>query len=190
MASVELWWLPLGAGGQCVRVNGLVFEAGSALLGRRTRCDLYHAGLTVSAPAGDYVIEVAPVWSGPAGSRGSVGEGPVGLRGLGRSRWFRYEVRCWRDGVIPDLEYAVASPVPLTREPDVANRVLGQVARVPRPTWGRDELGLGEMWNSNSVVSWTLATAGVDLGDVSPPAGGRAPGWDAGIGLALRSSRA
>jgi hypothetical protein len=95
-------------------------------------------------------------------------------------------VRRWRGGVIPDLEYAVASPVTLSDDTDRAERVLAQVARVPLPTWGRDELGLGEMWNSNSVVSWSLATAGVDLGPVSPPPGGRAPGWDAGLRLAQR----
>ncbi len=186
MASVELWWLPLGAGGHSVRVNGLVFEAVSARVQRRAPCDLFHAGLTVGVDETSYVVEVAPEWSGPAGDRGVVGGGPVGLRCLGRSRWFRYEVRRWRDGAIPDLEYAVASPVVLTRAGDVAERVLAQVARVPLPTWGRDELGLGEMWNSNSVVSWSLTTAGVDLGSVSPPARGRAPGWDAGRRLAER----
>lgn len=184
MASVDLWWLPLGAGGHSVRLNGLVFEAVSARVQRRARCDLFHAGLTVSAASGEYVVEVAPEWSGPRGDRGVVGGGPVGLRGLGRSRWFRYEVRRWRGGTIPDLAYAVASPVVLTRDGELAERVLTQVGRVPFPTWGRDELGLGEMWNSNSVVSWTLATAGVTLGSVSPPPRGRAPGWDAGLALA------
>jgi hypothetical protein len=47
--------------------------------------------------------------------------------------------------------------------------------------WGRDELGLGEMWNSNSVVSYLLARSGVDLAPIAPPAGGRAPGWEVGI---------
>ncbi len=169
-----------------MRFNGLVFEAVSARLQRRARCDLFHAGLTVGVDAGAYVVEVAPEWSGPPGDRGVVGGGPVGLRWLGRSRWFRYEVRRWPDGTIPDLEYAVASPVVLTHDGDVAERVLAQVARVPLPTWGRDELGLGEMWNSNSVVSWSLATAGLDLGPVRPPPRGRAPGWDAGLRLAAR----
>ena len=37
----------------------------------------------------------------------------------------------------------------------------------------------GEMWNSNSVVSWALTRSGVDLTAVRPPGNGRAPGWDA-----------
>jgi hypothetical protein len=186
VATVELWWLPLGAGGHSVRLNGLVFEACAAALQRRARCDLYHAGLTVLAPSGPYVVEMAPAWSGPPGDRGSVAQGPVGLRLLGRSRWFRYEVRRWRGGAIPDLEYAVASPVLLTTDADEAQRVLDQVALVPTPTWGRDELGLGEMWNSNSVVAWSLATAGIAIDGLRPPSGGRAPGWEAGLRLARR----
>src|SRR4051812_12285759 len=51
---------------------------------------------------------------------------------------------------------------------------------VPTPVWGRDELRAGEMWNSNSVVAWILSRAGLDITDVHPPAGGRAPGWNAG----------
>ena len=52
--------------------------------------------------------------------------------------------------------------------------------------WGRDELDLGEMWTSNSVISWLLMTAGVPVGQAGPPPGGTAPGWDAGIRAAHR----
>jgi hypothetical protein len=47
--GIDLYWLPLGAGGHSVRLNGLVFEAVAAGLARRVRCDLYHAGLEVIA---------------------------------------------------------------------------------------------------------------------------------------------
>jgi hypothetical protein len=100
---------------------------------------------------------------------------------------FRYEVRCWLDGVIPDLDEAVESPRRLASDPTVARRVLELVPRVPVPVWGRDELRAGEMWNSNSVVSWLVESAGLDAGDVELPAGGRAPGWDAGIEVARRN---
>jgi hypothetical protein len=30
------------------------------------------------------------------------------------------------------------------------------------PVWGRDELATGEMWNSNSMIAWTLARSGID----------------------------
>jgi len=34
------------------------------------------------------------------------------------------------------------------------------------------------------VISWVLVRAGVDVDQVQPPYGGRAPGWDAGVGVA------
>ena len=43
------------------------------------------------------------------------------------------------------------------------------------------------MWNSNSVVSWLIAAAGLPTDDLRPPPGGRAPGWDAGLALAKAS---
>jgi len=46
-AAVELYWIPLGAGGHFVRFNGRVFEAIQAARRHRSRCDLYHAGLVV-----------------------------------------------------------------------------------------------------------------------------------------------
>jgi hypothetical protein len=42
------------------------------------------------------------------------------------------------------------------------------------------------MWNSNSLISWLIARAGLDIDTVQPPAGGRAPGWDAGVTVARR----
>jgi hypothetical protein len=177
MDAIELWWLPLGAGGHSVRFNGRVYEAAAAALGRRERRDLYHAALRVRVADELYAIELAPA------TAGAVACGAVGTRALGRFRVFRYELRCRRDGRIPDLAHAVESPRSLTGDP---RRLLDLVSRVPTATWGRDELGAGEMWTSNSVVSWLLVTAGVDLTTVRPPAGGRAPGWDAGVAVALR----
>jgi len=57
---------------------------------------------------------------------------------------------------------------------------------VPTPVWGRDEIGAAEMWNSNSLISWLIVRAALDVDTVHPPAGGRAPGWDAGVVLARR----
>lgn len=96
-AAIDLYWLPLGAGGHSVR------------------------------------------WNGP-----------------GRARVFRYELRRWRDGVISDVSEAVRSPQRLSSQAGEAARLLALVRRVPTPTWGRDELHTGEMWNSNSVTSWLL----------------------------------
>jgi hypothetical protein len=40
------------------------------------------------------------------------------------------------------------------------------------------------MWNSNSVISWLIARSGLDIDSIEPPAGGRAPGWRAGLVVA------
>ena len=103
----------------------------------------------------------------------------------GRFRIFRYEIRCWRGGHIPDVAEAVDSPRRLTDE-GTGRRMLDLVAQVPTPVWGRDELGTGEMWNSNSVIAWVIARSGIDTESIQPPTGGRAPGWHAGLAVAHR----
>jgi hypothetical protein len=179
--GVDLYWLPLGAGGHSVRLNGRVFEAVVATLERRKRYDLYHSALEVRTPEGRFVVEMAPVRDRLGSTRGVVAEGPVGARVAGRFRLFRYEVRRWRGGSIPDIAEAVASPVRITDDLDSATRLLELVPQVPPLVWGRDELGAGEMWNSNSLISWLLARAGLAVDEIAMPEGGRAPGWDAGV---------
>ena len=185
MSAIDLYWLPLGAGGHSVRLNGLVFEALVARLQHRDRLDLYHSALEVRVPEGRFVIEQAPAW-GTSGERGVVAEGPVGIRAAGRFRLFRYEVRRWRDGVIPDIAEAVDSPQRLSDDTDQARRLLDLVPKMPTPVWGRNELHTGEMWNSNSFISWLITRSGLDVNTVCLPQGGRAPGWHAGIAVAKR----
>jgi hypothetical protein len=186
LSGIDLYWLPLGAGGHSVRLNGLVFEWVVARLERRTACDLYHSALEVRAPSGRFVIEQAPIRDSDGAKRGVVAEGAVGSRLAGRFRIFRYEVRRWRDGVIPDVAEAVASPQLLTDDPSRAQRLLDLVPDVPTPVWGRDELDAGEMWNSNSLISWLIVRSGLDTETIQLPVRGRAPGWDAGLVVARR----
>jgi hypothetical protein len=89
--------------------------------------------------------------------------------------------------VIPDVDEAVDSPQRLTDDPAVAAHLLELVPEVPTPVWGRDELWTGDMWNSNSVISWLITRSGLDPDAVPLPSGGRAPGWDAGILVARRN---
>jgi hypothetical protein len=188
--SIELYWLPLGAGGWFVRLNGRIYEALHALRERRRPLDLYHSALEVRVPEGRFVIENCwPIPEREGASRGVVVEGPVGSRRMARWRVFRYEVRRWRDGTIADADEAVASPQPLSDDPLLARRLLDLVGSLPRPVWGRDEFGTGEMWNSNSVIAWLLARSGLPTDTISPPAGGRAPGWEAGLITARRQQR-
>jgi hypothetical protein len=64
------------------------------------------------------------------------------------------------------------------------------VPHVPTPVWGRDELRTGDMWNSNSVISWLIVQTGLTGQDVPLPPRGRAPGWDAGLVVARRQEAA
>jgi hypothetical protein len=138
-----------------------------------------HAGRTVDSPGSGCLPD-------GAGERGVVAGGAVGTKAVGRLRIFRYEIRRWRDGVIPDLGFAVASPLRISEDPALARRILRLLPSTPTPTWGRDELGAGEMWTCNSIISWVLTRAGVDPGVIAFPPRARAPGWDAGVIVARR----
>ena len=177
----------MGAGGHFVRLNGRIYEALVARLQRRPARDLYHSALQVEVPDGTFVIEQAPVHDWSREHRGVVAQGPVGSRWAWRFRIFRYEIRLWLGGHIPDVAEAVDSPRRLSSDEDRARRVLDMVAAVPTPVWGRDELKTGDMWNSNSVVAWVLARSGLDADSIHPPPGGRAPGWQAGVTVARRA---
>jgi hypothetical protein len=189
--TVDLFWLPVGAGdvSPLVRRGSRAYESVVARLQRRPVCDLFHSALVVRVPGTWFVIEMAPVWADRHPCRGVVAEGPVGLPWLGRSKIFRYEVRRWRDGLLQDADEAVQSPVRLADDEAVARRLLGLVPAVPRYTWGRDEAGTGDMWNSNSLVSWLLVVSGLEVGRLQPPAGGRAPGWSAGLAVAGQATQ-
>lgn len=181
--GIDLLWIPLGSGGVgFVRLNGRIYEIVRARLERRRPLDLYHTALEVHLPEGRFVIENA--WPSPNAdtpSRGVVVEGPVFGHRIARFRLFRYEVRLWRDGAIPDAGDAVGGPQRLSADPVRARQLLALVPEVPAMVWGRDPLGTGEMWNSNSVISWLLTRSGFTADAVQPPPGGRAPGWETGI---------
>ena len=187
-ASLDLYWIPLGAGDPLpiVRWNGRLYEAFTSRRHHRQAGALYHAALEVVADQARYVIEMAPAWRGGTHDRGAVVQGPVGARWLGRSRYFRYEVRRWRDGAIPDRQYAVGGAQRLAVDFDTCDLVLRLVDSVPAATWGRDEQHLGDMWNSNSLIAWLLARSGLDLTTIRPPSEGRAPGWSAGLAAGSR----
>jgi len=192
-SAADLYWLPLGAGApsasRLVRFNGKAYEAISAAIQGRRALDLYHAGLKVRLGAGVFVVEVAPSPDPWPSRRGVVAQGSVGNRYAGVLRVFRYEVRCWCGGTIPDIDEAVASPVRLTDDPMAAHRLLELASGVPTPVWGRDEQHAGDMWNSNSVIAWLIACVGLPVDDAPLPPHGRAPGWDAGIVVARRSRK-
>jgi hypothetical protein len=130
--GVDLYWIPLGAGagGAFVRFSGRLYEAVAAALARRPRCPLFHSALEVTVSGVTTVVEMAPVWI-KRGERGVVSEGPVGARFLGRSRLFRYEVRCWHGGSIPDLAAAVGGPITVSSDSTAAQSILDLVPKFP-----------------------------------------------------------
>lgn len=183
--SVDLYWLPLGAGGHFVAINGCIYESIVARRDHRDRLDIYHTALVVSVLEGRFVIENAwPIPDARTSGRGVVVQGPVGAPILGHFRAFRYEVRCWRDGTIADIDAAVASPQLLSDDDHLAHALLELIPSIPVLTWGRKPYGCVEMWNSNSVISWLLTRVGVDMDRIEPPPRGRAPGWATGVALA------
>lgn len=189
VAGIDLYWIPLGAGGSgFVRLNGRLYEAMKARLERRQRCAIYHTALQVHVPEGRFVVET--MWPSPDAdteSRGVVVEGAVGARRLARLRTFRYEVRCWHNGVLPDADEAFRGPQRVSNDAEQARRLVKLASSVPELVWGRDQLDVGDMWNSNSVISWLLVQSGLAMKAIHPPPGGRAPGWYAGTAIANRS---
>lgn len=183
-AYAALWWIPVGAGGHLVIHTSRWWEFIQARREGRAPQPLYHAALEVFVDGDRYLIEMAPAWGAPGSVRGVVATGPVGLALLGRLRLFRYEVRCWPDGILADRAWAVGEPrrFELTRAQAVG--LLNQTANVPRLVWGRDVYAMGDMWNSNSLIAWLLHTTGIDAQNISPPGLGRAPGWATGIAAA------
>jgi hypothetical protein len=96
--AVELYWIPLGAGGHSVRFNGKVYEAISARVARQPRCDIYHSALTIRVPDGFFTVEMTPVpnrrGAGTRCRRRGFGRYPMGgtvpnppLRGAVLARW-------------------------------------------------------------------------------------------------------
>lgn len=182
-AWVDLYWIPLGAGDRTglVRPSGRAYERVQAWRADRAPQPLFHSALRVQVDSTTYAIEMAPAWGTDDRDRGVTGSGAVGSAWLGRSRLFRYEVRRWPGGRIPDLESAVGGARRMSADGEKARTLLGLVPSFPTLVWGRDQLHSGDMWNSNSLVAWLLARSGHDLTGVEPPRGGRAPGWQAGV---------
>ncbi|WP_143082861.1 hypothetical protein [Cellulomonas sp. KH9] len=177
-AVARVRWAQVGAGGHVARRTSAWWERLVAAREGRAPQRLVHAVLEVVVDGSVRSVDMAPTWGRSAGARRVVVTGPVGSRLLGWWPLFRYELRVVDAPAPPDHVLHVSDDLPLPAD------VLDDLALVPALTWGRDEAGAGDMWTSNSVVSWLLERHGVT--SVGPPAGHRAPGWDAGRCVARR----
>ena len=74
-SAVDLYWLPLGAGGHFVRINGRAYETVAARMARRPACALYHSALEVRLDSERFVIEMAPIFDAPPSSAASSPKG-------------------------------------------------------------------------------------------------------------------
>ncbi len=184
--AADLYWLPVGAETSRFQQASLrLWEALEAARARRPRATLFHSGLKLALGPGEvYTLELTPAFLG--GPVAPLAAGPVGFRGADRFRLFRYQLRCLPGDRLPDEQWAVESPVRLSDSCEVVHRILALAPSIPRHVWGRRVAGTGEMWTSDSVISWLLFRAGIDLSIVAPPSGGRAPGWYAGLTIAGR----
>ncbi len=153
-ASVDLYWLPLGAGGRVVRWCGRLYESWAAWREHRDRAALFHAGLMLRLDDTAFAVEMGPVWNVTEPDRGVLLEGPSARGGSAVSGLPATRCGAGRAATFPDLARR-CDPVRTTHEPGT---VAGRPGRAPAAaaahTWGRDELGAGEMWNSNSAVAW------------------------------------
>lgn len=170
---VALTWAVVGEGGHVAIRTSHWWEVAVAAREHRPPRTLYHGALELVVDGRPLVVEMTPTWG--RASREVVATGPVGSRWLGWSPFFRYEIRYTRPPALSEHEGSV-----LRDGREAVEAVLDAVPRVPRLTWGRAVGPSGDMWSSNSVVSWVLADARL-LDGLGPPPAGRAPGWDAGL---------
>jgi len=85
-ASVDLFWVPLGAGGHIVRRTGRLYEWWSARREHRASADLYHCALMLCLDDTRYAM--GPVWNVNDADRGVIAEGQLGRGGSAGSAHF------------------------------------------------------------------------------------------------------
>ncbi len=183
---VDLYWLPVGAGTRTPvqRWSLAAWEACDAALHRRPRKNLYHSALKMRLASGEVrTLELTPAFAFPD-ARPAM-SGPVGFPGADRVRFLRYQMTCLATERLPDEAWTIASQR-LAADEGLGERILAHASEVPRHTWGWRVRGTSEMWTSDSAISWLLLRAGFDARALAVPAGGRAPGWRAGLELAAK----
>ena len=199
--ALDLYWLPLGAGGHSVRVQRPHLRGG----GRSPRCAAAAPSVTTSTTrrstgddAGGHPTqsrwsaakalvsaEAADHGAVAGGARGQPPARPLGavsirdplLSVAARSQTSRRRLRA----------PAAADRRPCSCSGGSVLELVPLRSDLRSGGWTRSQTG--EMWNSNSLVSWLLVSHRPDVGRADRlPVGGRAPGWQAGIAVAAPRS--
>jgi hypothetical protein len=116
-----------------VRLNGIVYEALSLASIGAARVTSTTRRSTSGLRGGRFVIEMTPVRAGGGTKQDIVALGAVGSRRGSRFPIFRYEIRRWRDGYIPDVAEAVEPTARQERPPTSPSGWLTWRPRFPRP---------------------------------------------------------
>lgn len=104
---------------------GALFRSGEP---PRAAAAVHSALIVVVLDGVEHVIEMSPVLGQHDSDRSVLVTGPVGLRFLGRFPLFRYEVRCWPHGILPDRRYAAGNPVEFPLTAGAASALMHRVA--------------------------------------------------------------
>lgn len=184
-AFIDLYWMPVGAGTHLQRASLALYEAARAAVARRPRMALVHSALKLGRQGQLFTLELMPLERGQP--EAPLMTGPVGARLAGRLRLFTYQLRLREDDRLPDEQYRVQPPERVACEKAAVDRLLELGPALPVYTWGRRVPGTSEMWTSDSAVSWLLIKSGIDAASIALPPKSRAPGWRAGIEVALRA---
>lgn len=180
---IDLYWMPVGAGTHFQRASLVLYESLAAALARRPRVALVHSALKLARQGQVFTLELMPLERGQP--EAPLMTGPVGLRPAGRLRLFTYQLRLRESNRLPDEQYRVQPPERLASDEAAVDRLLELAPTLPPFTWGRRVQGTSEMWTSDSAISWLLLQSGIDATRIALPPHSRAPGWHAGIELAL-----
>jgi hypothetical protein len=87
------------------------------------------------------------------------------MKWLGRFRVFRYEIRRWREGAIPDLVYAAVGPVTIARDDRTAAASAPSSSALSEQAATRSATAIATT-AARRAGPWLRTTAADDIGDL------------------------
>ena len=181
-STVELFWLPVGAGTHFQRASLVAYDWCLSHIARRPRAAFVHAALKVKLEGRTFTLELMPV---PAHQNvAPLLTGPVGISIAGRLRLFRYQLVCRETDSLPDEGWAINSPVLLSTDAAFGKRLMALAPLVPANVWVAGRPAPRRCGHLIRPSRWLLHRTGLDAAALQRPPGTQAPGWAAGIQVA------